>query len=116
LIGKRTWGGSVGHYTLPDDLLDGGGLNAPNLAFYSPDGAWEVESHGVPPDMEVEDDPKRSCRSRFTIGERRRVGDGIAEEESAAVDSTTSAISELPRCYVSDCFAIRISNGVYKYE
>jgi tricorn protease len=58
LIGKRTWGGLVGHYTNPGDLLDGGFTGTPNLAFYNTDGAWDVENHGVPPDIEVEYDPK----------------------------------------------------------
>ena len=58
LVGKRTWGGLVGHYTNPGDLLDGGFTGTPNLAFYSPDGIWDVENHGVPPDIEVELDPK----------------------------------------------------------
>jgi tricorn protease len=58
LVGKRTWGGLVGHYTNPGDLLDGGFTGTPNLAFYSPDGVWDVENHGVPPDIEVELDPK----------------------------------------------------------
>ncbi|MBI4166997.1 MAG: PD40 domain-containing protein [Acidobacteria bacterium] len=58
LIGKTTWGGLVGHYTNPNDLLDGGSVGTPNLAFYNPDGSWDVENHGVPPDIEVEYDPK----------------------------------------------------------
>ncbi len=58
LVGKRTWGGLVGHYTNPIDLLDGGFAGTPNLAFYSPHGSWDVENHGVPPDIEVEYDPK----------------------------------------------------------
>jgi tricorn protease len=58
LIGKRTWGGLVGHYTNPGDLLDGGFTGTPNLAFYNPNGTWDVENHGVPPDIEVEYDPK----------------------------------------------------------
>jgi tricorn protease len=58
LIGKRTWGGLVGHYTNPGDLLDGGFTGTPNLAFYNPNGTWDVENHGVPPDVEVEYDPK----------------------------------------------------------
>ena len=58
LIGKRTWGGLVGHYTNPIDLLDGGFTGTPNLAFYDTDGAWDVENHGVPPDIEVEYDPR----------------------------------------------------------
>jgi tricorn protease len=58
LIGKRTWGGLVGHYTNPGDLLDGGFTGTPNLAFYNPNGTWDVENHGVPPDIEVEYDPR----------------------------------------------------------
>jgi len=58
LIGKRTWGGLVGHYTNPGDLLDGGFTGTPDLAFYNPDGTWDVENHGVPPDIDVEYDPK----------------------------------------------------------
>ena len=58
LIGKRTWGGLVGHYTNPGDLLDGGFTGTPNLAFYNPNGTWDVENHGVPPDVEVELEPK----------------------------------------------------------
>jgi tricorn protease len=58
LVGKRTWGGLVGHYTNPGDLIDGGFTGTPNLAFYTVDGSWDVENHGVPPDIEVEMDPK----------------------------------------------------------
>jgi tricorn protease len=58
LVGKRTWGGLVGHYTNPNDLLDGGFVGTPNLAFYTPHATWEIENQGVPPDVEVEDDPK----------------------------------------------------------
>jgi tricorn protease len=58
LVGKRTWGGLVGHYTNPGDLMDGGFTGTPNLAFYTPNGTWEVENHGVPPDVDVEYDPK----------------------------------------------------------
>jgi tricorn protease len=57
LVGKRTWGGLVGIYDYPP-LLDGGFVTAPRLAFWNPDkGSWEVENHGVPPDMEVDLDP-----------------------------------------------------------
>jgi tricorn protease len=58
LVGKRTWGGLVGHYTNPGDLLDGGFTGTPDLAFYNPNGTWDVENHGVPPDVEQEYDPK----------------------------------------------------------
>lgn len=59
LIGKRTWGGVVGiRGSLP--LLDGGSLNKPEFAPYSPDGkGWIIEGHGVDPDIVVDNDPAR---------------------------------------------------------
>jgi tricorn protease len=57
LVGKRTWGGLVGIFGFPP-LLDGGFVTAPNLAFWNPvKNDWEIENHGVPPDVEVELDP-----------------------------------------------------------
>jgi tricorn protease len=56
LIGKRTWGGLVGIFGFPP-LVDGGFITAPNLAFYNLKGDWDVENHGVAPDVEVEHDP-----------------------------------------------------------
>jgi tricorn protease len=58
LVGMRTWGGLVGHYTGPGDLIDGGNVGTPNLAFYNLDGAWDIENVGVSPEYEVEMDPK----------------------------------------------------------
>ncbi len=58
LVGMRTWGGLVGHYTGPGDLIDGGNVGTPNLAFYNLDGSWDVENHGVSPDYEVEMNPR----------------------------------------------------------
>jgi tricorn protease len=57
LIGKRTWGGLVGIYDYPQ-LIDGGFVTAPRLAFWNPNGTWDVENNGVAPDIEVEQDPK----------------------------------------------------------
>jgi tricorn protease len=56
LVGKRTWGGLVGIFGFPQ-LIDGGGVTAPNLAFYNTEKEWDVENHGVPPDVEVDLDP-----------------------------------------------------------
>ncbi len=56
LVGKRTWGGLVGTLGFPV-LMDGGGVTAPNLAIWVPDGGWVVENDGVPPDIEVEQTP-----------------------------------------------------------
>jgi len=53
LVGKRTWGGLVGTLGFPP-TLDGGGITAPNLAFYNLKGEWDVENIGVAPDVEVE--------------------------------------------------------------
>jgi len=38
--------------------LDGGFTGTPNLAFYNPNGTWDVENHGVPPDVETELEPQ----------------------------------------------------------
>jgi tricorn protease len=58
LIGSRTWGGLIGTYAGPNDLLDGGYVATPNLAFYNREQAWEIENRGISPDIEVEDDPR----------------------------------------------------------
>jgi tricorn protease len=57
LVGTRTWGGLVGIGGYPP-LLDGGSITAPRTALYGLHGEFEIENHGVAPDVEVEDDPK----------------------------------------------------------
>jgi tricorn protease len=56
LVGVRTWGGLVGIGGYPR-LIDGGGVTAPRWALYGTKGEWEVENHGIAPDVEVEQDP-----------------------------------------------------------
>ena len=56
LVGMKTWGGLVGIYGYPP-LLDGGSVTAPRVAIYGLHGDWEVENKGIPPDIEVENDP-----------------------------------------------------------
>lgn len=56
LVGTRTWGGLVGIYGYPP-LMDGGRVTAPRVAIYGLHGSWEVENHGIAPDVEVENDP-----------------------------------------------------------
>jgi tricorn protease len=56
LVGTRTWGGLVGIYGYPP-LMDNGGVTAPRVAIYGLKGEWEVENHGISPDIEVENDP-----------------------------------------------------------
>jgi tricorn protease len=57
LVGMRTWGGLVGIGGYPE-LIDGGGITAPRMALYNLEGRMDVENAGVPPDVEVEQDPK----------------------------------------------------------
>jgi tricorn protease len=57
LVGVRTWGGLVGIGGYPP-LIDGGSVTAPRYAIYGLKGEWEVEGHGIPPDVEVEEYPK----------------------------------------------------------
>ncbi len=56
LVGTRTWGGLVGTLLVPP-VIDNGGITAPNLAFYNPDGKWGIENEGITPDIEVENTP-----------------------------------------------------------
>lgn len=56
LIGKKTWGGLVGIGGYPE-LIDGGHVTAPRAAIYGLNGDWEVENHGVSPDVEVDLEP-----------------------------------------------------------
>ncbi len=55
LVGKTTWGGLVGVLGFPE-LLDGGVVTAPNLAFFD-DNGFGIENVGTPPDVEVEQWP-----------------------------------------------------------
>jgi tricorn protease len=56
LVGTRTWGGLVGIYNYPP-LMDGGGVTAPRVAIFGLHSEYEVENHGIAPDIEVENDP-----------------------------------------------------------
>ncbi|MEY2439858.1 MAG: tricorn protease, partial [Verrucomicrobiota bacterium] len=62
LIGKRTWGGVIGIRN-PLPLMDGGLLYKPEFAPYSKEGKeWIIESHGVDPDIVVDNDPAKEFR------------------------------------------------------
>jgi len=78
VIGKRTWGGVVGiRGSLP--FLDGGFLNKPEFAPYSPDGkGWIIEGIGVEPDIVVENDPAREFAG---IDDQLNKGIEVALEE-----------------------------------
>ncbi|MFB0565917.1 MAG: S41 family peptidase [Candidatus Aminicenantaceae bacterium] len=53
VIGTRTWGGLVG-VSMWIDLIDGGGLSAPDYRIYDRKGNWVVENVGVEPDIVVD--------------------------------------------------------------
>jgi tricorn protease len=57
LVGTKTWGGLVGIGGYPS-LIDGGSVTAPHFAFMGLTGNWEVENHGIAPDVMVEELPK----------------------------------------------------------
>ena len=77
LIGKRTWGGVIGIRN-PLPLLDGGQLFKPEFAPYSKDGKnWIIESHGVDPDIVVDNDPAKEFK-----GEDQQLDRAIQEVQT----------------------------------
>jgi tricorn protease len=56
LIGRRTWGGLVGILGTPV-LMDGAFWTAPNIGFWTEEEGFGIENVGIPPDIEVEQDP-----------------------------------------------------------
>jgi tricorn protease len=71
LVGTKTWGGLVGIGGYPP-LLDGGYVTAPRYAIYGLHGEWEVENHGIVPDVPVEELPKD-----FVAGHDRQLETGV---------------------------------------
>jgi tricorn protease len=77
LIGKRTWGGVIGIRN-PLPLLDGGQIFKPEFAPYSKEGkGWIIESHGVDPDIVVDNDPAKEFK-----GEDQQLDRGIEEVQA----------------------------------
>lgn len=58
LIGERTWGGVRGITGNPG-IMDGGYIYPPQFARYSLDSEWEIENHGVEPDIKVDNLPQK---------------------------------------------------------
>lgn len=61
VIGTRTWGGLVG-VSMWINLVDGGGLSAPDYRIYNRQGDWIVENEGIEPDIKVDLHPKEMAR------------------------------------------------------
>jgi tricorn protease len=61
VIGTRTWGGLVG-VSMWLDLVNGGGISAPDYRIYGREGQWVVENEGVEPDIVVDLHPEEMAR------------------------------------------------------
>jgi len=73
VIGKRTWGGVVGIRGFRP-FVDGGFITAPEFALYDLKGDWQIENHGVDPDIDVDNLPEVLYQGRDQQLDR-----GIAE-------------------------------------
>jgi len=62
LIGTRTWGGLIGP-AMSVPFVSGGRVAAPPQRVYSPDGEW-AGTHGVVPDVFLENDPGELMKGR----------------------------------------------------
>jgi tricorn protease len=56
LIGTRTWGGLIGLSGTPI-LMDNGNVSIADFSFFNTEGEWDIENHGVEPDIKVDDRP-----------------------------------------------------------
>lgn len=65
MVGTRTWGGVIGidsRYRLVDGTL----VTQPKYAFWLEGYEWNVENHGVDPDVEVVQAPQDHAAGRDT--------------------------------------------------
>ena len=65
VIGTRTWGGLVG-VSMFIDLIDGGGLTAPDYRIYNAKGEWVVENEGITPDIIIDVDSRKMAEGYDT--------------------------------------------------
>ena len=96
LVGTRTWGGLVGIYGYPA-LIDGGFVTAPRVAIYGLHGQWEVENHGIAPDIEVENDPASVAAGHDPQLEKAVQVTLEALKKNPVVLPEASAVSELSK-------------------
>ncbi len=83
VIGTRTWGGLVG-VSMFMNLIDGGGLTAPDYRIYNEKGEWVVENEGVTPDIIIDVDSKK-------------YSEGYDTQLMKAVEEVMKKINENPR-------------------
>jgi tricorn protease len=63
VVGTRTWGGVIGIDTF-HELVEGTGITVPRYAAWLDDFGWDVENHGVDPDVEVVPTPEDEAAGR----------------------------------------------------
>ena len=90
VIGLRTWGGVVG-IDGRFDLVDGTGITQPRYAFWFRKFGWEVENHGVDPDIVVEHTP-----ADFFADHDPQLDRGIAEALARLEADGTATPPALP--------------------
>ncbi|HEU5457713.1 MAG TPA: PDZ domain-containing protein [Terracidiphilus sp.] len=98
LIGTRTWGGLVGIGGYPP-LMDGDYVMAPRYAIYGLNGHWEVENHGIAPDITVDLLPKD-----VAAGHDRQLEEGVKVvlDELKEHPLTTPVIPPYPNYHLHD--------------
>ncbi|MFZ1085358.1 MAG: PDZ domain-containing protein [Terracidiphilus sp.] len=103
LVGTRTWGGLVGIGGYPQ-LLDGGFVMAPRYAIFGLNGNWEVENHGIAPDVTVEELPKD-----FAAGHDRQLETGVQMvlDELKAHPVPEIQVPAMPNYHQSDGLGIQ---------
>ncbi|MFE2299268.1 S41 family peptidase [Streptomyces sp. NPDC059445] len=83
VVGTRTWGGVIGidsRYR----LVDGTSVTQPKYAFWMEGYEWNVENHGVDPDVEVVQAPQDHAAGRDTqLDEAVRIALAALEENPA---------------------------------
>jgi tricorn protease len=65
VVGTRTWGGVIG-IAGRQGLVDGSTVTVPRFAFWFDEYGWDVENHGVDPDVEVLITPDDAAAGRDT--------------------------------------------------
>jgi tricorn protease len=73
VIGTRTWGGTIG-ITGERRLVDGSAVTQPEMRRWFAAQGWNVENHGVDPDIEVEERPEDA-----RLGRDRQLERAVAE-------------------------------------
>ena len=63
VVGTRTWGGTIA-ITGERRLVDGTAVTQPEMRRWFAGAGWDVENHGVEPDIEVEERPEDAAKGR----------------------------------------------------